>query len=190
VGRLFQPTELLFTQGEPVRERILEALVSAHASTINWIRPWLPARFDVETYCRTLLRVSLSREIRPEPTGRRADSLWEAQRGYLAPVYAALLEDLAGTGQLDAQDEGCYGLRHAVTRSESLRTSVYFRWSMVRATARWLKYMVTFEDWLEYILHKAERHTGAPIVLAPRERRLPLLFLWPRLFRFLRDRNR
>jgi hypothetical protein len=50
--------------------------------------------------------------------------------------------------------------------------------------------MVTFEGWLDYILRKAARHTGEEIVLTPRERRLPLLFLWPRLFRYLREKDR
>lgn len=189
-GRLFQPSELLFASDEATRERILEALVSAHALTFEWIRPSLVVRFDVETYCRTLLRVSLSREIRPEPTGRRADSLWEAQAGYLVPVYGALLEDLAEAGHLDADGREGYRLRHSATRGERLRTALYFRWSMARATARWLKYVVTFEDWLVYIVRKAERHSGTTIVLTPRERRLPLVFLWPRLFRFLRNKNR
>lgn len=189
-GRLFQPTELLFASDEAARERILGALVSAHALTFEWVRPSLGARFDVETYCRTLLRVSLSREIRPEPTGRRADSLWEAQSSYLVPVYGALLEDLVEAGQLDVHGHEQYGLRRAATGTERLRTALYFDWSMARATARWFKYVVTFEDWLPYIVRKAERHSGTTIVLTPRERRLPLLFLWPRLLRFLRNKNR
>ena len=56
---------------------------------------------------------------------------------------------------------------------------------------RWLKHMVTFEGWLDYILRKIRRHAGADadIELSPRERRLPLLFLWPRLFRYLRQQG-
>jgi hypothetical protein len=66
----------------------------------------------------------------------------------------------------------------------------YFALSKARATARWLKYMLTFDDWLEYIRKKAERHTGQPIALTPRETRWPLVFLWPRVFRYLRDKDR
>jgi hypothetical protein len=50
--------------------------------------------------------------------------------------------------------------------------------------------VVTFDDWLEFILRKARRHTGQPIELTPRERRLPLVFLWPRVFRYLRHKDR
>jgi hypothetical protein len=50
--------------------------------------------------------------------------------------------------------------------------------------------MITFDDWLEYILRKARRHSGQDIVLTPRERRLPLLFLWPRVIRYLRQKDK
>ena len=59
-----------------------------------------------------------------------------------------------------------------------------------RATARWAKHVVSFEGWLDYIVRKASRHTGQPIELPPRERRWPLLFLWGRVFRYLREKNR
>jgi hypothetical protein len=74
--------------------------------------------------------------------------------------------------------------------AERLRSRLYFGGSLVRATARWLKHVVTFEDWLEYVVRKASRHTGEPIELLPRERRWPLLFLWGRVFRYLRRKNR
>ncbi len=65
----------------------------------------------------------------------------------------------------------------------------YFAWSKVRATARWGKYVVTFDDWLDFLLRKARRHSGQEIVLTERERRHPLVFLWPRVFRYLRHKD-
>jgi hypothetical protein len=189
VGRLFQPTEVVFARDGAVREQIVDAIVSAHTETYVWARPWLPERFDVEAYCRTLLRVSLGREIRPEPEGR-AEALWQAQREYLHDVFGVLLAELAATGELQAVGEGAFALARPVGFAERLRIDLYFRWSLLRATARWLKYMVTFEGWLDYIRRKAERHTGQEIVLTQREQRWPLLFLWPRLFRYLRHKDK
>ena len=77
-----------------------------------------------------------------------------------------------------------------VDARERLCLELYFRRSIVRATSRWLKHIVTFEGWLDYILRKANRHTGEPIELTDRERRWPLVFLWGRLFRYLRTKNR
>ena len=50
--------------------------------------------------------------------------------------------------------------------------------------------MVTFDDWLEFIVRKARRHSGQDIVLSDRERRMPLVFLWPRVIRYLRHKDR
>jgi hypothetical protein len=188
VGRLFQPTEVLYARDAATAESLLDALVSAHQATLSWVRPWLPDTFDVETYCRTLLRVSLGREIRPEPEGR-SDALWLAQKDYLAAVYDIVLGDLATTGELRTTGAGIYALARRVSAAERLRTTAYFRRSMLRATERWLKYMITFDDWLEYIVRKARRHSGEDIVLTQRERRLPIVFLWPRVIRYLRHKG-
>jgi hypothetical protein len=188
LGRLFQPTEVLYAA--PGREdEIVATLARAHALTYSWGRPWLPARFDVGEYCRTLLRVSFAAEIRPEPEGR-AQALFEAQEGYLRPVYSTLLAVLARDGELREEAPGVYALTRPVSAFERLRLAAYFRWSMVRATVRWAKYVITFDDWLEFIVRKARRHTGQDIVLTERERRMPLLFLWPRVFQYLRHKDR
>jgi hypothetical protein len=188
VGRLFQPTEVLHVADAKAREQVLEGLVSAHSATYGWVRPWLPERFDAEAYCRTLLQVSLGGEIRPEPGGR-AEALFTAQRESLVPVYSILLEDLAAAGELASGGGGSFSLARPAAPRERRRLEAYFRRSKLRATARWPKYMVTFEDWLEYIRRKAERHTGQEIVFSERERRLPLVFLWPRVLRYLRDKR-
>jgi hypothetical protein len=189
LGRLFQPVAILHAD-EVERETVLDALVSACRLTAAWVRPWLPERFTAEEYCRTLLRVSYSAEIRPEPVARRIETLWAAQREQMLPVYSVLLRDLAREGELVEAAPGVYGLGRPVPAAERRRLAAYFAWSRVRATTRWAKHVVTFEGWLDYLLRKAERHTGQEIVLTPRERRLPLVFLWPRVFRYLRHKDR
>lgn len=189
LGRLCQQTELVFAQGDAQRDQVVNALAGAHALTYTWVRPWLPQRFDVATYCRTVLRVSFSAEIRPEPSDR-AQALWEAQEDYLRAVYGVLLRELRGTGALVEPEPGTFSVVHPAGRVERLRRSIYFGWSKLRATARWAKYVITFDEWLEFILRKANRHTGQAIELTPRERRLPLIFLWPRVFRYFRHKER
>lgn len=195
IGRLFQPAEVLWARDDGTREALLDVLADAAAATWTWGRPSFPETFDADTYLRTLLRVSMGREVRPEPTGRRAEILHEAQRAEQVPVYEALLEGFAGEGRLlrvdaEAGSPPVYRLVEPVGPLERLRVGVYFRVSTLRATLRWLKYIVTFDDWLEYIRHKVERHTGRPIELTPRERAYPYLFLWPRIIRHLRDKDK
>lgn len=188
-GRLFQPTEILYAADPEAEAAVVSALVSAHALTYEWVRPWLPERFDVAEYCRTLLRVSYAGEIRPEPEGR-AEALWRAQEDYLRPVYSTLLDALRERGDLREQEPGAFALARPATTGERLRGRLYFQRSLVRATARWAKYVVTFEDWLEFLLRKARRHSGQEIELTERERRLPLIFLWPRVIGYLRHKDK
>ena len=189
LGRLCQQTELVLAADEPVREQVLDALARAHALTYDWARPWLPERFDVDEYCRNMLRVSYAAEIRPESSDR-ARALIEAQQEYLRPVYGVLLRELQRAGDLVEREPGVFSVARPASRGDRLRLSVYFAWSKVRATVRWAKYVVTFDDWLEFILRKARRHSGQDIELTPRERRLPLVFLWPRVFRYFRHKDR
>jgi len=65
----------------------------------------------------------------------------------------------------------------------------WFGWSKARATLRWAKYVALYDDWLDYVVRKVERRSGVTLELTPRERRWPLLFLWPKLFRFLGRRS-
>jgi hypothetical protein len=188
-GRLFQPTEILHAADGAARECLLSDLVSALRETYGWVRPWLGARFDVGDYCRTALQVSMAGEVRPEQGGR-CEALWEAERPELEPAVSELLAQLAAAGELAAEADGVYTLRRRVGSLERARWRLYFARSKLRATLRWVKHTVTFDGWLDYILRKVERHGGGEMALGRWERRWPLLLLWPRLLRFLRDRRR
>lgn len=195
IGRLFQPVEVLWARDQVAREALVDVLASACASTFAWARPWLEARFEPDGYLRTLLQVSMGGEIRPEPTGRRTFALHEAQRAEQLPIYRALLEGLREDGEVTtvgpaSGDAGpVYALARPVRLLERLRLGAYFRLSLMRATLRWFKYVLTFDDWLDYLLRKVRRHTGQDIELSARERKHPLVFLWPRVFRYLRHKD-
>ena len=75
------------------------------------------------------------------------------------------------------------------TNGDRTRILRYFLRSKIRAILRWFKYVFTFDDWLDYIARKAARRTGLRIELTPLERKLPLLLLWPKVIRVLRQRS-
>jgi hypothetical protein len=190
IGRLCQPTRVLYAREEDARRLLREGLVFAHRETWHWSRLWLPPRFDAKAYGLSALRTSMRWEVRPEPAGR-ADALWQAQESLQVPVFEALLEELAARGEVlpVAGQPGTFRATRPAAFAERLRLELYFRWSIARATTRWLKHVVTFEGWLDYIVRKASRHTGEPITLSGRERRWPWLFAWGRLFRYLRHKD-
>ena len=185
-GRLFQQVQLVWTRDAASRVAVTDALVAARARTFAWGRPFLPARFDVDRYCRVLLETSFGAEIRPEQ-GDRVTQLLAAQQDTLRHVYGALLEHLAATSIL-AQESNVYRQLVPVTAAERLRVRLYFARSMARSTARWGKYIALYDNWLDYIVQKIARRTGVAIELTERERRWPLIFLLPRAIQFVRTR--
>jgi hypothetical protein len=192
IGRLFQPSRILYARGDAMQAALVDALTLAHAETWRWSRPWLPAVFDADAYGGNALRVSMSWEVRPEPPGR-AEALWEAQRAEQLPVFEVLLEALAARLELVPVD-GEVARRWRPARGagawETLRLEMYFGRSIARSTTRWLKHVLSFEGWLDYIVRKTSRHGGEPLELSERERRWPLIFLWPRVLRHLRTKKR
>jgi hypothetical protein len=196
IGRLFQPARLLLAReaaGEDAGAEVLDGLVSARRETWRWVRPWLPEAFDADAYGRRTLEVSMGWEVRPEPPGRAA-ALWSAQRDAQLPAWEALLVELQQAGELQVEDGPGAAASYSLTRRpgalEAFGTRLYFSVSIVRSTLRWAKHVVSFDGWLEYIVRKASRHTGETIELRPHERRWPLVFLWGRVFRYLRAKNR
>ena len=187
-GRLFQPVSLVHAATDDTRDEILRALVDVRRQTVRWSGPYLPAEFDVEQYCLRLLEVSLAGEVRPESSAR-ARRLAEAQRERQRPVYAALLGLLEAEGALRRTGDGRWALARRPSTLARLRCRLYFAQSLVRATIRWGKHILTFEGWLDYLVRKVERHSGQHIELTNRERRYPLVFLWPRFFRHMWTKN-
>lgn len=210
LGRLFQPAALVWTRDEASRSVVVRAVLQARAASFRWGRAHLPPRFDAEAYCRALLATSFAAEIRPEHMDR-VSALLDAQRATIVPMYDALLSwlsrspegsvgdggDRSGTagaggvggggGQLTREGE-TYADSRPPGRWGRFRSSLYFRRSKLRATLRWVKYIALYDDWLDYVIQKVARRSGVAIELSPRERRWPLIFLWPKAIRFLRTR--
>ena len=185
-GRLFQYVQLAWTRDSAARAAVTDAIIEARVGTFGWGLASLPAEFDAEHYFRTLLERSFSGEIRPE-RGGRIDALLGAQREIVVRVYDALLQQLADEKIL-AKSGNVYRLTTPLRTLQRLRTGWYFRSSKVRATARWMKYVVLYDDWLDYVVRKIARRSGVAIELTARERRWPLIFLWPKAIQYLRSR--
>ena len=185
-GRLFQQIQLVWVRDARARDAVTAALVEARHCTFGWVRPFLPPHFDTHAYCLEMLRVSYAQEIRPEGHERLA-ALLEDQSATLLPMYGALLTDLAARGVLVREPDG-YRDTAAPGAWARARQQLWFTVSKLRATLRWAKYIALYDDWLDYVVRKVERRSGVRMELTSRERRWPLIFLWPRAVRFLLTR--
>lgn len=186
LGRLVQKVALVWSpDGGPVRW-LDQALDEARRGVLAWVGPYLDEPFDAEAVGRRLLEVCYRGELRPEARDRSA-TIFDTQREHFRHILEPVLAGEAAAGRLlEAPD----GYRFANPRSPSRKRmwDRHFRRSKVRATARWLKHVVTFDNWLPYVHRKAERRLGTTITLTRLERRWPLVFLWPRAVRILLSR--
>lgn len=182
-GRLFQQIQLVWVRDAQARDAVTDALVEARRCTFGWVRPFLPPHFDTRAYCLEMLRISYAHEIRPEGHERLA-ALLEDQSATLLPMYDVLLSDLATRGVLVRAADG-YRDAAPPRAWARARQKLWFKVSKLRATLRWAKYIALYDDWLDYVVRKVERRSGVRMELTSRERRWPLIFLWPRALRFL-----
>jgi len=183
-GRLSQRVEIVYARNAEAREHMEEYLAMARRLTLTWVPLYLSERFSVTEYCRRMLEVSYAGEIRPE-SNERVDEVFDAQVEFFRLVYGRILDDAVVGGQL-VRDEEFYRLAEPPSKARRGHFRRFWRRSKIRATLRWLKYMLTFDDWLDYIVLKVERRTGMRVELTHAERRLPFLLLWPKVFRVLR----
>jgi len=182
-GRLIQRVQIVYARSAKDQNDIEAELEMARRVAVEWVPVYLPGRFSVLDFCLRMLEVSYAKEIRPESRARVLE-VFDAQKSYFRLMYGRILDDAAAAGILRAVD-GEFTLASPLEFSERWAWRVFFVKSKLRATLRWFKYMLTFDDWLDYIARKAERRTGIHLELTQAERRFPAILLWPKLFAVL-----
>jgi hypothetical protein len=183
-GRMMQRCQVIYARRAADRDELEKWLQIVRERTLDWVPLFLGDRWDVMEYCRRMLEVSYANEIRPEARSR----VWEvldAQRHYFKLTYGRILEKAVEDARLTKSGTS-YRLAMPPGFLERLHWRLFFLRSRTRATLRWLKYMLTFDDWLDYIARKAERRTGIRIELTQAERRFPIILLWPKAIRVLK----
>jgi hypothetical protein len=182
-GRLVQRVHIVYARSPRDHDDIEEELEIARRVAVEWVPNYLPERFTVLEFCLRMLEVSYAKEIRPESRSRVRE-VFAAQQSYFRLMYGRILEEAVAAGKLRRVD-GAYSRAERPGFSDRWSWRVFFAKSKMRATLRWFKYMLTFDDWLDYIVRKAERRTGIHLELTKAERRFPAILLWPKLFAVL-----
>jgi len=182
-GRVVQKLALLWSRSPAEEEMVISSLKEAREGIVRWVRPFLGGDFDLDVFTETMLRVSYRGEIRPERSDRVLQ-VFQAQKDTLMGIARESLTAAVERGEVVC-DSGTYRWRRPPGKAIRATYSLYFAVSKARATARWFKYMITFEGWMDYIIKKIQRRAGFEVEVEERERRWPVLFLWPKLFRVL-----
>ena len=195
LGRMIQRVAVVWTRGDEAQEWVEATLAGARRRVLTWVGPYLDDSFDAAAVGRRILEVCYRGEFRPEAQNR-SQTIFQAQEDHfvreLTPVLAEAAAGGALTSSLPAGDGEPSQAVYRFVTPPGLGVRLRWRWHFVRSkartTARWLKHVVTFDNWLPYITRKVERRMGTTVELTPLERRLPIIFLWPRVIRTLRAR--
>ena len=186
-ARFAQPVRLVYARDETARDAVHGALAGA-------VRRFLgegaaaadPIEMDAGSLWASSLRRSYAAELRAE-TGERAVYLVDRNREAYGRLTAAIAPELADV--LEVTPEGSY----VPIATAKVRLRARRRWSVRRWQGRALsllrlsKALFTFENGLDYLAWKVERHTGERVEVSPRVRKYPLIFGWGELWRLLRS---
>lgn len=187
-GRFAQPCGLVHVRTATDAARIQEALAGAVRTFVRRALPQAPDPFTVRDLWSTGLSLSYRCELRSEDHAKTV-RLFDAAPDYFEAVTPEALrtcglavETLAGGGPTR------YRLR--ISPRERKRNSLAWRLRRLQGKAlsvlRLLKAILTFENGVEYILWKIERHSGVRIESSTTLRRFPLLALCVTFWRLFR----
>lgn len=188
-GRFSQPSRLVFSRNECVSARVHTALANAVVRMMSESLTDQPQVLDSATLWEHALTLTYRTELRPERASRPAEIV-SHDVSYYANITLAAVESVPRLSLLEGQDD-----RYVQSPADVRATPHAVRWQRRRMTGRVLnvlrliKSFYTFENGLDYVIWKLERHLGEPVPISPRLRRYPLIFCWPLLWRLLRNRQ-
>ena len=183
-SRFTQPCALIFSRDTLSAQRVLDALKNATVTFIEAVLPVLPGRFSSRELWQTGFNLTYRAELRAEGNDRIVE-LYEKNAPHfdsLCAAYARLPH-----ARVDLVDEGMFHQRTVSPKRNAALTWSLRSWlGKLLSALRIIKAAGTFDDPLDYLLWKIKRHSGIYIEPTNRQRRFPLVFAWPLLWRLYR----
>jgi hypothetical protein len=189
-ARFCQPSRLVYARDDAAREAAArnsaEAAVTMVRTAMALARVRGERDLDPEALWQEGFRATYGTELRPERPETIRELFAAAPERY-AKVTALAAAELAARGDIVMPAaEACSPRGGRSAWSSELARRWRRRTPRARASTFWLiKSAFTFGDWLPYVLWKLGRHTGVSVELTPLQRRYPLIFGWPVIFKLL-----
>jgi hypothetical protein len=180
-SRFTQPAGLVRSRDAASRDRVIAAMVVAVDTFLRRIAPSLPETFAAAAPWRE----GFSRTYRCELRAERPEagvSLYDQQAEYFDSLLDAYARQPGAVIVAGAD-----GYRNTLPgRDGHMAWRLRAAQGKVLSVLRLVKAAGTFDDPLDYLLWKIERHSGMYIAPSERQRRHPLIFAWPLLYRLYR----
>ena len=192
-ARFCQPALAVHVRDASSREALVAAAVDSQLTAVRRVLPLFGegVRISFEDLWQRVFRETYAGEMRPEADSE-IEKLHAAAPARYARAGRSALRELAlrHPGEFRVEIEAG-GFRAWQSGRRRARAGARLRRPGAKAAyaVQLFKTAFTFGDWLPYALWKLERHTGARIEPSERQRRHPLLFGWPILWRVLARRE-
>jgi hypothetical protein len=194
-SRFCQPARIAWARDDATRDALVAASADAVLTMAARMLAWAPGvererTLDVQALWTRAFEQTYRAELRSEQPASIA-AIAAADPPRYEAVLRAALGVLAARGEIELLAAQPGALR--VAQPPSALAAGRRAWRARRVLAKTLaiagllKTAFTFEGWLSYVVWKIERHSGQHIELSERQRRRPLLYAWPVLFRLLRS---
>lgn len=190
-ARFAQPVRAVYLRDAEALRTVTDACVASLHTAVRFGLDAAPAeadgrrRVEPARFWPALFRDTYAAELRPEREEVIA-GLYAENAARFDAVLRETLAALADAGVVACEEaDGAHRVRVRKPWPGPSRRGGRVVAKALTA-AQLVKTAFTFGDWLPYVLWKIERHTGTRLEPTPRQRRHPLLFVWPLLFRALR----
>ena len=171
-ARFAQPFALIYQADERVRQQVIQAqlnsITTIYTKTIG-LFDGLPS---AQKFWVGALQKTYSAELRAE-SKLRAGVIYESNQNHYDEAFNKLLS---------------IGFSHSSRASRLTGWNWFVRsiWGKILSVLRLLKAATTFENGVDYLAWKIERHSGVHVEISDRHRRYPFIYCWPILWRLWR----
>ena len=184
-ARFAQPCEILYVRDDIALAELQDAFRCASTTFIQRVLPAMGDRFTSNELWTHGLSLTYQCELRTE-SSNRGESIYEFNPGYYDGVTSAFAR---GSSKLSgSQTENLYRNQSTALGRNLSALSWWLRrvQGKLLSMLRLFKAAFTFNEPLEYLLWKIERHSGVYIQPSQRQLKHPLIFAWPLLWKLYR----
>ncbi len=185
-ARFAQPCEVLYVRDEATQAVLTDAFSSAAATFVRWIVPAMEDSFSSGELWTRGLSLTYQCELRTE-SSNRGESIYEFNPAYYDSVTNSIARKNAALSISESDDIYC---NQSSGFARKLSTPGWWLRRVqgkLLSALRLFKAAFTFNQPLEYLLWKIERHTGLYIEPSQRQLKHPLIFAWPLLWKLHRQ---
>ncbi len=185
-ARFAQPCEVLYVRDEASRAVLTEALKNAATTFVRRVLPAMGDSFGSAELWTRGLALTYQCELRTE-SSNRGESIYEFDPAYYDGVTSTFALEKASSSSSGAET-----LYRNPSSGFSRKLSAFTWWlrrvqGKLLSALRLVKAAFTFNEPLEYLLWKIERHSGLYIEPTQRQLKHPLIFAWPLLWKLYRQ---